>query len=61
MKELAKRGITILSVSDEDVKEYVDVGNRSRRELVGKLYSEEFLNRVEKALADYRKAHGGTK
>jgi TRAP-type transport system periplasmic protein len=61
VKELAKRGITVLGVSDEDVKEYVEVGNRSRRELVGKLYSEEFLNRVEKALADYRKAHGGTK
>ena len=61
IKELAKRGITMLSASDEDMKEYIDVGVRSRRMLVGKLYSEEFLNRVEKAISDYRKAHPASK
>ena len=59
--ELKKRGITLLAVSDKDVLEYVDVGNRSRRMLAGKLYSEELLNKVEKAITEYRKARRGSK
>jgi TRAP-type C4-dicarboxylate transport system substrate-binding protein len=59
--ELKKRGITILTANEKDTQEYVEVGNRSRRMLVGRLYSEEFLNRVEKALADYRKTRSGSK
>ncbi|HTY36125.1 MAG TPA: TRAP transporter substrate-binding protein DctP [Bacteroidota bacterium] len=59
--ELTKRGITILPANDKDVLEYVDVGNRSRRALVGKLYSEDFLNKVEKAVAEYRKTRHGSK
>ena len=55
--ELKKRGITILTVTEKDLQEYIEVGSRSRRALVGKLFSEEFLNRVEKSVADYRKVH----
>lgn len=61
VKELTKRGITVLTANEKDLQDYIDVGNRSRRMLIGKLYSEDLLNRVEKALADYRKAHSGTK
>jgi TRAP-type C4-dicarboxylate transport system substrate-binding protein len=61
IKELKKRGITILPANEKDMLEYVDVGSRSRRMLVGKLYTEEFLNRIEKSIADFRKAHRGSK
>ncbi len=61
LAELKKRGITVLTANEKDVQEYIEVGNRSRRALVGKLYSEEFLNKVEKALTDYRKTHRGSK
>ena len=61
VSELKKRGITILTANDKDVLEYIQVGNRSRRMLIGKLYSEDLLNRVEKSLVDFRKTHGGTK
>ena len=59
--ELKKRGITVLGTTPQDLQEYIEVGNRSRRALVGKLYTEDFLNRVEKAITDYRKAHPGSK
>jgi TRAP-type C4-dicarboxylate transport system substrate-binding protein len=61
MTELKKRGITILTANEKDVLEYVDVGSRSRRALVGKLFTEDFLNRVEKSVADYRKTHKTSK
>jgi TRAP-type C4-dicarboxylate transport system substrate-binding protein len=61
LTELKKRGITVLSANDKDVQEYIEVGNRSRRALVGKLYSEDFLNKVEKAITDYRKTRRGSK
>ena len=59
--ELKKRGITILTANEKDLLEYIEVGTRSRRALVGKLFSEEFLNRVEKSVVDYRKVHKATK
>jgi TRAP-type C4-dicarboxylate transport system substrate-binding protein len=57
MKELKKRGITVLTAQEKDLQEYIEVGSRARRMLVGKLFSEDFLNRVEKSVADYRTAH----
>lgn len=59
--ELKKRGITILTANEKDLQDYIEVGSRARRALVGKLFSEEFLNRIEKSVADYRKAHKTTK
>jgi TRAP-type C4-dicarboxylate transport system substrate-binding protein len=59
--ELKKRGIAVLTTNEKDLKEYIEVGNRSRRMLIGKLYSEEFLDRVEKAVADYRSSHRGSR
>jgi TRAP-type C4-dicarboxylate transport system substrate-binding protein len=61
LAELKKRGITVLSANDKDVQDYVEVGIRSRRALAGKLYSEDFLNKVEKAVTDYRKTRSGAK
>ena len=59
--ELKKRGISILTANEKDLLDYIEVGKRSRRALVGKLFSEDFLNRVEKSVSDYRKAHKTTK
>lgn len=61
LAELKKRGITVTSANENDIREYVEVGNRARRALIGKLYSEDFLNRVEKAVTDFRKTRGGAK
>ncbi|MBI3112461.1 MAG: TRAP transporter substrate-binding protein DctP [Ignavibacteriales bacterium] len=59
VEEMKKRGITVLPVQEKDVQQYIDVGARARRMLVGKLYSEEFLNRVETQLANFRKNNKG--
>jgi TRAP-type C4-dicarboxylate transport system substrate-binding protein len=59
--ELKKRGITVLTANEKDLLEYIEVGSRARRMLVGKLFSEDFLNRVEKSVADYRTANKTTK
>ena len=59
--ELKKRGISILTANEKDLREYIEVGSRARRMLVGKLFSEDFLNRVEKSVEDYRKVHKTTK
>lgn len=38
----------------DEVRSYDEIGKKARRFLVGKLYSEDLLNRVEKALTDFR-------
>ena len=58
LSELKKRGITFTSVNEKEVKEYVDAGTRARRMLVGKLYDEDFMKRVEKAAEDFRQPRG---
>jgi TRAP-type C4-dicarboxylate transport system substrate-binding protein len=59
--ELKKRGITMLSANEKDLLEYIEVGKKSRRVLVGRLFSEDFLNRVEKSVADYRTVNKATR
>jgi len=59
--ELKKRGITVLAANEKDLLEYIEVGRRSRRALAGRLYTEEFLNRIEKSVADFRKTRRGSK
>ena len=59
-EELKKRGITLLKASDRDVEHYIGVGGRARRMLVGGLFTEEFLNRVEKTVRDFRRSHSPT-
>lgn len=61
VEEMKKRGITVLPVEEKDVQQYIEVGTRARRMLTGKLYSEEFLNRVESQLADFRKNNKGSR
>lgn len=51
---LKKQGIQLIKVSEADLRDYVQAGYRARRMLVGKLYTEEFLLRVEKSLEEHR-------
>lgn len=53
-KELQKRGITFTEAKKNGVQEFIDAGFRARRMLVGKMYDEDFMKRVEKAVEDFR-------
>jgi TRAP-type transport system periplasmic protein len=53
--ELLKRGIKFSEAKEKGVKEFIDAGLRARRILAGKMYDEDFMKRVEKAVDDYRK------
>ncbi len=53
-QQLTKAGLRVQKVDGNDVAYYVDVGRRARRSLVGRLYNEEFLVRVERALEEFR-------
>lgn len=58
MDEFKKRGLTLIKPSPADEQTYTEIGIRARRELVGKLYSQELLSRVEGEVDSFRKAHG---
>lgn len=52
---LKKTGIQVLDVtSPKAVQDYVAAGKKARQSLVGKLYDQAFLDRVEKTVADFR-------
>jgi TRAP-type transport system periplasmic protein len=57
MDEFKKQGLTFIKATDQDVQYYMNAGNQARKELVGKNYSQEFLTRIETALATYRKTN----
>lgn len=55
---MKKRGISLLEASPADHQYYTETCRNARRKLVGKVYTEDFLNRIEKTVEDYR---GGRK
>ena len=56
---LKKSGIQIVEMNDPKVMaEFVASGKKARQALVGKLYDADFLQRVEKAVADLRAKKG---
>ncbi|MEK6650024.1 MAG: TRAP transporter substrate-binding protein DctP [Bacteroidota bacterium] len=59
--EFRKRGIVIQQVAEKDLGYYIDVGVRSRRAVVGRTYSQEFLNQVERAVDEYRAGRKGVR
>lgn len=59
--EFKKRGMTIIQVNEKDLAYFIDVGAKTRRAMIGKTYTEEYLNRFEKAVADYRNTRKGAK
>ncbi len=52
--ELKKRGITFTEAKEKEVQEYVEAGIRARRMLVGKMYDEDFMKSIEKAVIEFR-------
>lgn len=60
METLTRQGIEGIPVNKSDVTRYVEAGERARQMLAGKLYSKEFLAKVEKSLRDYRTSKGAS-
>jgi len=56
IETLKKNGIIIIDPPPLTAQEsYEAIGEKARRSLVGKLFSDELVNRVEKTIEDYRK------
>lgn len=56
---MKKSGIQLIEVtSQQAIQDYIAAGKKARRSLVGTLYDQDFLDRVEKAVADFRAAAG---
>lgn len=52
---LQKNGIQLIEVtSQKTIEDYKAAGKKARQALVGTLYDQDFLNRVEKSLVDFR-------
>ncbi|MBI4549003.1 MAG: TRAP transporter substrate-binding protein DctP [Ignavibacteriae bacterium] len=55
IETLLKNGITKINPPSQEVlNTYDEIGKKARRLLVGKLFSEDLLNRVEQAVLEYR-------
>ncbi|MDI6765398.1 MAG: TRAP transporter substrate-binding protein DctP [Bacteroidota bacterium] len=55
IETLKKNGITIIdSPTGQTTAAYEEIGKKARRLLIGKLYTEDLLTRVEKVVNDYR-------
>lgn len=52
---IAEAGVEILErPPQEEIRRYEELGAQARRNLVGKLYSRDFLDAIESAIEDYR-------
>ncbi len=51
---MLKNGIEMVPVPRENLGAFYEAGAQARRNLVGKLYSREFLTRIENALQEFR-------
>jgi len=49
-----KAGIEIVELTDQEQAEWKTVGDRVRKKLVGKIYSKELLDKINKSLKKYR-------
>lgn len=55
---LKKTGKQFIEVtSQKTIDEYKAAGKKARQQLVGSLYDQDFLNRIEKSLTDFRANH----
>jgi len=55
LEVLKQKGLTMTSApSPEVLKSYASIGKNARRLLIGKMYDEAFVSKVEKALTDFR-------
>lgn len=56
IETLKKNGITVIDPPSQQVLDsYDEIGKKARRLLVGKLFSEDLLNKVEKEVLEFRK------
>jgi TRAP-type C4-dicarboxylate transport system substrate-binding protein len=59
---MKKNGLQVIDVnSPVTLQEYAATGKAARLSLVGRLYDQAFLDRVEKAVTDFRAKRGGSK
>ena len=59
---MKKNGLQVIEVTSPAIlREYQATGKAARQSLVGKLYDQAFLDRVEKSLADFRAKKGGAR
>lgn len=62
IETMKKNGLQVIDVtSEKTLREFDATGKSARKSLVGKLYDQSFLDRVEKTVADYHVQHGGAK
>ncbi|HVE12832.1 MAG TPA: TRAP transporter substrate-binding protein DctP [Elusimicrobiota bacterium] len=61
LESLKAHGMIMTDTTPEQLRSYEALGRKARRELVGRLYSAELLDRVEKSLAEYRAKSGAAK
>ena len=55
---LKEKGISVVMPTKEVAAQFEATGKKARQLLVGKLFSQEFLDQVESALHTYRQEHG---
>jgi len=62
VQTLKKNGVTVTEVtSDQTIQEYHRLGKMARQALVGRLFDQSFLDRVENAVAEFRRNKTGTR
>lgn len=61
IEEMRKRGMTLLKPDEKDYAHYIEMCRKARWKLAGKLYSEDFLRRIEKTAEDLRKNNKAAK
>jgi TRAP-type transport system periplasmic protein len=62
IQTMKRNGVQIIEITDpKTIDEFYTTGMKARQSLVGKLFDQEFLNRVEKSVADFRATQKGTK
>lgn len=54
IEAMRERGMTLIKADQKDHEYYVEMSERARRKLSGRLYSGEFLRRIEDALETFR-------
>lgn len=55
VQEMTKRGLTLITPKEEDYRHYKEKSAMVRKNLAGSIYTADFLNRVERALEEYRR------
>jgi len=62
IQTMKRNGVQIIDINNPAMlEEFYATGKKARQSLVGKLFDQEFLNRVEKSVADFRASTKGAK